>query len=316
MQALITGGSGFIGGHLAKALFEKGNTVTVLDDLSSGKKRNLASLMNSSDFQFILADCRNPARVRRAVKNADTVFHFAANPEVRHELSSPKQTYERNIKATFVLLEEIRRHKTDRIVFASSSTVYGDATQIPTPVSYGPLKPISVYGATKLGCEAMVSSYCSTFGKKGIILRFANVIGPRSSHGVIHDFYRKLKRDSSELQVLGDGKQSKSYLYIDDCIDAILKAFESSNEKTAIFNVGSEDMINVTDIAKIVIKELGLKETELHFSGGVDGGRGWRGDVKTMLLDLKEIKALGWKPELNSRSAVEKTVHEINAANP
>ncbi len=314
MHALVTGGAGFIGSHLAEALLEKGNTVTVLDDLSSGRKGNLSAFASSSDFQFVLGDCRSPMKVRKALKNADAVFHFAANSEVRQESSSPRQTYEHNIKATFVLLEEMRRHKVDTIVFASSSTVYGDAKQIPTPVTYGPLKPISFYGASKLGCEAMVSSYCNIFRKKGIILRFANIIGARSSHGIIPDFYRKLKNDSSTLQVLGDGRQSKSYLYVDDCVSAILKAFESSDEMMAIFNIGSEDKINVTEIAKIVLHELGLKDTKLIYSGGVDGGRGWAGDVKTMLLDLKEIKALGWTPKFNSKSAIEETVHELNTS--
>jgi UDP-glucose 4-epimerase len=312
MKMLVTGGAGFIGSYLVEALIHRGEVVRVLDDLSSGSKRNLRRVSDLPNLDFVRGDCRNANIVRTLLEKVDTVFHLAANPEIRIELANPKECFEGNIKATFALLEQIKTSKADTIVFASSSTVYGDARQIPTPEDYGPLLPISVYGASKLACEAMISSYCSSFNKKGIILRLANILGPRSQHGVVFDFRKKLKKNPNKLQILGDGKQSKSYLHVDDCINAILKASDSPIEgNTAIYNIGSADMITVEEIAKIVAKEQGLKDVKFEYTGGVDGGRGWIGDVKTMLLDTRKIKALNWKPKLNSKQAVQKLVHEL-----
>jgi UDP-glucose 4-epimerase len=245
------------------------------------------------------------------LKKVDVVFHLADNPEVRLDLADPKKCYEQNIEATYILLQRIRRSNVRSIVFTSSSTVYGDATLIPTPENYGPLKPISVYGASKLACEALVSSYCYSFKKKGVIIRPANMVGPRSTHGVILDFIKKLAKNPKELEILGDGAQTKSYLYIDDCIDAIMKAYESAEEPLAIYNVGSEDQTNVIEIARIVIEEMKLKNVELKFSGGVDGGRGWIGDVKNMLLDTSRLKSLGWRPKLNSKQAIRRATEEL-----
>jgi len=308
---LVTGGAGFIGSHLVEALVNKNWNVTVLDNLSSGREQNLSFFQEDIRLRFLTGDCRNPEDVREALKRVDVVFHFAANPEVRLELADPKRCYEQNIEATYTLLEEIRNSKVEHLVFASSSTIYGDATTIPTPEHYGPLKPISVYGASKLACEALVSSYCYSFKKRGIIIRPANIVGPRATHGVILDFIRKLKANPLELEILGNGTQTKSYLYIDDCIDAIIKAYESAEEPVTIYNIGSEEQTNVTEIAKITIKEIGLKDVKLKFSGGIEGGRGWIGDVKNMLLDVSELKSLGWKPKLNSKEAVRQATRDL-----
>ena len=311
MRALVTGGAGFIGSHLVEALINKGHNVTLLDNLSSGHKRNLSGISDSHNLNFLAGDCRFTADVKEALKNVDAVFHLAANPEVRLELADPKRCYEQNIKATYVLLERIRKSNVETIVLASSSTVYGDASISPTPESYGPLKPISVYGASKLACEALVSSYCYSFKKKGIIIRPANIVGPRATHGVILDFIKKLKANPSELEILGDGTQTKSYLYINDCIDAIIKAFESTEDPVAIYNIGSEDQTNVAEIAKIITQEMGLKNVKLKFSGGVEGGRGWIGDVKNMLLDITQLKSLGWRPKLNGKQAVREAAKSL-----
>jgi UDP-glucose 4-epimerase len=308
---LVTGGAGFIGSHLTEALLKKGFSVSVLDNLSSGNKHNLSSVQHSHDLDFFVGDCRSSSDVEKALKNVDTVFHFAANPEVRLDLADPKTCYEQNIEATYILLQSIRRSNVKTIVFASSSTIYGEAAIIPTPENYGPMKPISVYGASKLACEALVSSYCYSFKKKGVIVRPANMIGPRSTHGVILDFIQKLKKNPKKLEILGDGTQTKSYLYVDDCIDAIVKAYESTQEPVEIYNVGSEDQTNVAEIANIVIDEMKLKNVKLKFTGGVDGGRGWIGDVKNMLLDISKLKSLGWKPKLNSQQAVRETARHL-----
>lgn len=310
---LVTGGAGFIGSHLVDALVDKEHNVTVLDDLSKGLEHNLSHSIHNHQHQvtLIIGDCRKPKDIEKALKGVDAVFHLAANPEVRLDLADPEKCYEYNIKATHLLLEKIRRSKIDKIVFASSSTVYGDAAFIPTPEFYGPLKPISVYGASKLACEALVSSYCYSFKKRGVIIRPANIVGPRATHGVVLDFIKKLKADPLELEILGDGTQTKSYLYIDDCIDAIIKAYESAENPVSIYNIGSEDQINVTEIAKIVIDELRLVDAKLKLSGGVEGGRGWIGDVKNMLLDVSTLKSLGWKPKLNSGEAVRQATRNL-----
>lgn len=292
---------------------DKGHNVTVLDDLSTGHEYNLSHSIHNHQHQvtLIVGDCRKPKDIEKALKGADVVFHLAANPEVRLELADPRKCYEHNIKATYILLEKIRKSKIKKIVFASSSTIYGDATTIPTPEHYGPLEPISIYGASKLACEALVSSYCYSFKKKGIIIRPANIVGSRATHGVILDFIKKLKANPSELEILGNGTQSKSYLYIDDCINAIIKAYESAEETVTIYNIGSEGQTNVTQIAEIIMKEMGLKDVKLKFSGGVEGGRGWIGDVKNMLLDVSKLKSLGWKPKLNSKEAVRQATRDL-----
>jgi len=310
-KILVTGGAGFIGSHLVEALINKGYSANVLDNLSSGHKRNLSGTLGGSNLNFLIGDCRSPADVKEALKKVNVVFHFAASPEVRLELANPKKCYEQNIEATYVLLQRIRKSNVESIVFASSSTVYGDATIMPTPECYGPLKPISVYGASKLACEALVSSYCYSFKKKGVIIRPANIVGPRATHGVIPDFIKKLQINPHELEILGDGKQTKSYLYVDDCIDAIIKAYESSEEEVTIYNIGSADQTDVSEMAKIIIEEMGSKDVKLKFSGGVDGGRGWIGDVKNMLLDVNKLKSLGWKMELNSKEAARQAARDL-----
>jgi len=197
------------------------------------------------------------------------------------------------------------------LIFTSTSTVYGEPTKIPTPEDYAPLKPISTYGASKLACEALISAYAYTYDFKAIIIRLANIIGPRSKHGVIYDFIQKLNKNPTQLEILGDGTQSKSYLYVSDCIEAMLLGLEKSTEPVEIYNVGSEDQVDVKTIAQIIIEEMGLKNVKLTFTGGVDGGRGWKGDVKNMLLDIDKIKALGWKPKHNTQQATTETIKEL-----
>ena len=177
-------------------------------------------------------------------------------------------------------------------------------TKIPTPEKYAPLKPISTYGASKLACEALISAYAYTYDFKAIIIRLANIVGPRNKHGVIHDFIQKLNKNPKELKILGDGTQNKSYLYKSDCIEAMLLGLKKSTEQVEICNVGSEDQTNVKTIAEVVAEEMGLQDIKFKFTGGVDGGRGWKGYVKNMLLNISKIKSLGWKPEHNTRQAI------------
>jgi len=314
MKALVTGGAGFIGSHLVDKLMKEGYHVTVIDNLSSGKTENIKQWLNYSTFKLIKADLRNPEAVSEAVKKVDIVFHLAANPEVRISSQNPKEIYQNNITTTFNLLEAMRKHNIKQLIFTSSSTVYGEAKLIPTPENYAPLQPISVYGASKLACEALISSYAHTFKIRSLILRLANIVGERSNHGVIYDFILKLKRNSRTLEILGDGRQKKSYLHVTDCIEAILHlydAFEKDESLYDVYNIGSEDWIQVKEIADIVVKSLGLRNVEYKFTGGVDGGRGWLGDVKFMLLSIRKAQSKGWHPKLNSKQAVEKAAREL-----
>ena len=312
-KVLVTGGAGFIGSHLVDALMVQGDEVCVFDNLSTGSLENVGRWINSPHFTFVKGNLLNTTDLEKLwIKRYSLIFHFAANPEVKIGSTDPDIHFQQNIVATYNLLELIRKADVKpMLIFASTSTVYGEASKIPTPEDYAPLKPISTYGASKLACEALITAYAYTYDFKAVIYRLANIIGPRSRHGVIYDFVQKLKRNPEELEILGDGTQTKSYLHIKDCIDAILLGLENSAEQVEIFNIGSEDQVDVRTIAQIVIEEMRLKNVKLVFTGGVDGGRGWKGDVKNMLLDISKLKALGWKPKHNSRQAVREAARSI-----
>jgi len=311
-SALVTGGAGFIGSHLVDALMERNVRVTVLDNLSGGRLSNISIWLKNPRFKFIMGDMLNPEDLKKALENCEIVFHLAANPNVKIGAFNTRIDYEQNILATYNLLEALRENdECKNIVFTSTSTVYGEAEKMPTPEDYGPLKPISLYGASKLACEALISGYSHLFGFKSVICRLANIVGSRSGHGVIYDFINKLRNNPKTLEVLGDGTQRKSYLYVKDCVEAMILAAEKSSSQVEIYNIGSEDSVNVAAIAKIVIEEMGLKDVEIRYTGGVDGGRGWKGDVKVMLLDISKIKSLGWKPKLNSAEAVRQAAKDI-----
>ena len=313
MRVLVTGGAGFIGGCLCEELVKHGYEVSILDNFSSGSRSNVQHLLDnhSGRVRLFVGDCRERDDVAGALEGVDVVFHFAANPEVRLDLSDPETCFRQNVNATHVVLEAVRNSEVEKIVFASTSTVYGDARVVPTPEDYAPLKPISVYGASKLASEALITAYAHSYSFAALILRFANVVGSRSGHGVIFDFVRKLRENPGELEILGDGTQTKSYLYIDDCVNAVLTAFECMQGNVEVLNVGSEDQVGVREIAEVVVEEMGLKDVNFRFTGGVDGGRGWVGDVKNMLLDVTRLKAKVWKPEYNSKEAVRQTVKRI-----
>jgi UDP-glucose 4-epimerase len=311
-KILVSGGAGFIGSHLVDALMKQNAEVRVLDDLSGGNMENIKQWFNHPSFSFIQGDLLSKKETLKAVKGRTTVFHLAANPEVRLSSVAPGIHFDQNVLATYNLLEAARKSGgLESFVFTSSSTIYGEASQIPTLENYAPLEPISVYGASKLASEALVMAYAHTYGFNAVIYRLANIIGPRSRHGVIYDFIEKLRHNPSELEILGDGTQAKSYLYIDDCIEAMLFSFTRRSRRVEVYNLGSEDWIHVKSIAQIVVEEMGLKNATFRFTEGVNGGRGWKGDVKYMLLAVNRLKSLGWKPKLNSVEAVRKTVKSM-----
>jgi len=300
---IVTGGAGFIGSHLVDSLINLDVEVKVLDDLSSGSVSNLVENRDNKKFHFNKIDIKNP-KVYDELKNIKTIFHLAADPEVQTGFESPEICFEKNILSTFNLLECIRKSNVETILFTSSSTVYGEPDIIPTPEDYGPLLPISHYGSSKIACEGLLSSYCHNYGIRGRIVRLANVIGPRSRHGVIWDFINKLRTNKNQLSVLGNGKQTKSYLHVTDCIQGFLKLISHSSKKVDVFNLGNFDRTNVMEIAKMVCSSMSLNDVNIQPTGGVDDGGGWVGDVTKMQLDISKMTKLDWKPKFSSSEAV------------
>jgi len=300
MGAVVTGGCGFIGSHLVDALAGRGEEVAVIDNLSTGCLENLAASLPTGRCTFHRMDL-NGEGWERVLEGAGTVYHLAADPDVRMSGIRPEPVIRNNILATARVLEAMRRADVPRLVFTSTSTVYGEAGVIPTPEDYAPLEPISVYAGSKLACEALVSAYCRSYGMQAWVFRFANIIGERSGHGVIRDFIDKLGENPKVLEILGDGRQTKSYLEVRECVRAMLHAVERAGGPCNIYNIGSEDWIDVKGIADIVVAALGLTGVEYRYTGGE---RGWVGDVPRMLLSISRLKGLGWTPGMGSRESV------------
>jgi len=311
-NVLVTGGAGFIGSALVPVLLDKNYRVTVIDHLSTSKLKSLERFFPLDNFEFIKLDLLDENKLKEIVKESDLIFHLAANVDVRKGYLNTDADFLNNIVATRNVLESMRTSdRCKKIIFTSSSVVYGEALEIPTPESHGPLIPISLYGASKLACEALISGYVGTFGIDAVIFRLANVVGPTIAHGVIFDFFNKLKQSKGNyLQILGDGNQRKSYLYIDDCINALSIGLRKFSSGLEIFNVGSDDQIDTNTIAQIIIDELRL-HPEISHSHESNNGRGWRGDVKYMLLSTEKLKKIGWKINHSSEEAVRLTAKNI-----
>ena len=307
MRHLVTGGAGFIGSHLVDALLARGDTVVTYDDLSSGKRAFLAQHDGEPRHKFVHGDVLDAADLALAMKGADLVWHVAADPDVRTSGYRADQHVRQNVVATLRVLEAMRVAEVKRIAFTSTSTVYGEAKRIPTPEDYAPLQPISLYGASKLGSESLISAFAHTFDLSGISFRFANIVGPRSTHGVTYDFYHKLKKDPKRLEILGDGRQHKSYCHVDDCVRAMLHVASRPWPRYDVYNIGSDDAIDVFELARVCTQAWGLDGVEFATTGGVEGGRGWKGDVKRMGLATDKLKATGWAPKLGSAEAIRAT---------
>ncbi len=302
----VTGAAGFIGSYLTDRLLSLGMAVVGFDNFSSGNIANLASATRSSHFRFVKGDLLDAEATARALGDSEVIFHLAADPEVRAGEENPEMQFRQNLRATCELLEVMRRRSTPtKLVFASTSTVYGEASVIPTPEDYGPLLPISTYGATKLGCEALAASYTQLLPLQVVIFRFANIVGTRARHGVIYDFITKLRKDARQLEVLGDGTQTKSYLHVDECVDAFMMALDEKFWRNPVeaYNIGSEDQTNVLTIAKIVAETMDLEKVVMRTTAK-PGERAWPGDVRAMRLDITKIKMVGWKPKRGSEEAI------------
>ena len=311
-KVAVTGCAGFIGSHLVDELLKRGAEVVGLDNFSSGSMGNLASARESGSFDLIEGDILNKEDLDELLTDVETVYHLAANPDVRVGVADTQTHLNQNILGTYNVLEAMRRKDVDMISFTSTSTVYGEALEIPTPEDYGPLKPISLYGASKLSCEALISSFANVFDFRSLIFRFANVVGGRGGHGVVHDFIAKLEKDPSKLDILGSPPGTvKSYCGVKDCIGGMLAVEKSCIDRVGIYNIGSEDTLDVQSIANIVAEEMGLAKVKHIWSGGIDGGRGWVGDVKQMQLSITKIMSEGWRPSMGSADAVRMAAREL-----
>jgi len=303
----ITGGAGFIGSHLVDRLISLGK-VTIYDNRSSGKKEFIQHHRGNHNFRFIQADLLDLDALNKAIANHGIAFHLAANPDVRAGSMNTNLDLQQGTLATYNVLEAMKVNQISKIVFASSSTVYGEVGTKAVAEDYGPLLPISLYGASKLACEGLISSFCHLFDMQAWIFRFANVVGARASHGVIFDFINKLKQNPEELEILGDGTQEKPYLYIDDCIDGILFGLKHSQEQVNVLNLGCDSSTNVTAIANVVVEAMGLSGVKFNYTGG---NRGWRGDIPQVRFDITKMKNLGWKPRYSSDEAVRQAIRDI-----
>ena len=310
-KIVVTGGAGFIGSHLVDKLIELDNEVLVVDNLSGGNEDFIRHHYEDQRFEFVKEDLLTSEKLDTLFQGRDIVFHLAANPDVKAGATNPSLDVEQNIIVTHNVLEAMRKAGVGYIVFTSTSTVYGEAETIPTPEDYGPLVPISLYGASKLADEALIAAYCHTFDFGSVLYRFANCVGSRSTHGVTFDFVNKLRADPGKMEILGDGKQCKSYFHVSDCIDAMIFGIEHNEEKVGIFNVGSEDYIDVTTLANIVVEEMKLQNVEFAYTGGTSSGAGWIGDVKVMMLSVDALKSLGWTPKNSSGDSIRLTARSL-----
>jgi UDP-glucose 4-epimerase len=302
---IVTGCAGFVGSNLVDRLLKDSNNLVIgIDDYSTGNSEFLNEAKKSKNFKFVKADLLNLNKLKNLFKGGDIVFHLAANADVRFGTSDPRKDLEQNTIATQNVLEVMKLNKIKKIVFSSTGSVYGETSIIPTPENSPFPIQTSFYGASKVACEGLISAYCEGFNMQGYIFRFVSILGERYTHGHVFDFYKKLKKNPKKLVVLGNGKQRKSYLYVQDCIDGIFLSLKKSKEKLNIFNLGLNDYCEVRQSIKWICDELGLKP-KLHYTGG---DRGWVGDNPFIFLETKKISKLGWNPKYTIKESVIKTL--------
>ena len=312
-KVLLTGGCGFIGSHLVDSLVQRDFHVTVIDDLSANTDvEYLKKHIEMGSVEFIQKDIRNYDTFRNLESSYDTIFHLAAQPDVKISVEKPRQDFEVNVVGTFNVLEYMREKSITKLVFASSvGTVYGESDFYPTPENFR-LRPISNYGAAKAAAEMYCSSYSSLYDLDIVSLRLGNIYGPRSTHGVMFDFYQKLKKDSSKLAILGDGSQSKSYLYISDTIKAFELTYDNMKKGFEAFNVSSDKNTTVTEIADFIVYTMELEKVDYSFTGGKGG---WKGDVTNVSVDTSKLKTLGWKAKISDLEGIRKYIEWLESKN-
>ncbi len=309
MRAFVTGAAGFIGSALVERLLADGHSVVGFDNFSTGFEAFVSPARTFWRFTLVRGDTLDPAALAAAMSGADFVFHLAANADVRFGTEHPSRDFEQNTIATFNVLEAMRTNGIRRIAFASTGSVYGEASLIPTPeVAPFPVQT-SLYGASKLAGEALVQAYCEGFAFQGLIFRFVSILGERYSHGHVFDFYKSLRVNPHELRILGNGRQRKSYLYVGDCIDAILVAIERAEGSVNVFNLGVDHYCEVNDSVAWITSHLGIDPVRTY----TGGERGWIGDNPFIFLDTAKIRALGWSPTLSIREGIIRTLDYLQA---
>ncbi|HWW90154.1 MAG TPA: NAD-dependent epimerase/dehydratase family protein [Solirubrobacteraceae bacterium] len=310
-RACITGGGGFIGSNLADRLNADGVEVVIVDDFRSGRREFLAAALSRPGVRLIEGDVLDSEVLGDALEGCDWVFHLQANADVRRGLEHPRRDLEQNTIATSNVLEAMRAQGVSRIMFSSTGSVYGEPEVFPTPEDAPFPVQTSLYAASKLAGEGLIEAYASGYGFTGLICRFVSILGERYTHGHVFDFFRALKRDPTRLPVLGDGRQEKSYLYVGDCIDAILTAAERHHDEPGahVYNLGTDETVIVDDSIGIITEQLSLSPEVVH-SGGK---RGWTGDSPLIHLDTARIRALGWRPTLTIEQAIVRTVEWLQA---
>lgn len=309
MRYFITGAAGFIGSNLTDYLLQKGHSVVGFDNFSTGFEQYIQPAQGNPNFSLIRGEVLDLPALTRAMAGCDFVFHLAANADVRFGTEHPRKDLEQNTIATFNVLEAMRANGISRIAFSSTGSIYGEPEIFPTPETASFPIQTSLYGASKLAAEGMIEAYCEGFGFQGYIFRFVSILGERYSHGHVFDFYKQLLDHPDRLHVLGNGKQRKSYLYVQDCLAAMLTAIEKSTDKVNIFNLGTDEYCQVNDSIRWICEHLGLKP-KLSYGGGE---RGWIGDSPFIFLDCSRIRSLGWQPKLTIREGIIRTMEYLQA---
>jgi UDP-glucose 4-epimerase len=309
MRAFVTGGAGFIGSALVDRLLDEGHGVVAFDNFSTGQELFLSDARARAEFELIHGDTLDSRALTCAMSGADVVFHLAANADVRFGTVQPRKDLEQNTIATFNVLEAMRANGVRRIAFASTGSIYGEAAVFPTPETAPFPVQTSLYGASKLAGEGLIQAYCEGFDFQGWIFRFVSILGERYTHGHVVDFFRNLRADPTRLRVLGDGSQRKSYLYVQDCLDAVLLAMSRSTGKVNIFNLGTDEFCLLNDSIGWITERMGVSP-QLEYTGG---SRGWVGDNPFIYLDTSRIRELGWTPKLSIRQAVLRTLDYLQA---
>ena len=308
-NVFISGGAGFIGSHLTRRLLAQPalRRLVIFDNFSSGQESYLAGLRDDPRLEIVRADLKDVAAVTAAMQGCDTVFHLAANPDIAKAVTQPDIDFWEGTYLAQNVLEAMRVNRVPRILYTSGSGVYGENAAVAFNETFGPCLPISTYGASKLACEALISAYCHMFGLEGRAFRFANVVGPRQTHGVGYDFVRRLQADPTCLRILGDGSQSKSYIHVEDVLAAVWTAAEKSPARFDVFNVATDDYLTVRAIADLAVQVCGLAAGSVRYDF-TGGDRGWKGDVPVVRFDLAKMKGLGWRARRTAAEAVRDSI--------
>lgn len=307
-NVFITGVAGFIGSHLAEQLVRENFKVKGLDNYSTGSKNYLNSIHENSNFDFVEGDIKDGTLVSKLMKDSDIVVHLADNSDIQYSANHPKDYFEQNIIGLYNVLSGMKIHNIKKIIYPSSTTVFGIGCPIPTPENFGPLRPANLYGSSKAAAEAFLSGWVATFNICAVNFRFTSIIGSRQDHGVVHDLVKKLLTNKSRLEVLGNGNQQRSYILIDDCVNAIILAINKYDQGFNIVHLGNSEAIQISRVAEIICEEIGVNKNVINFQGE---SLGWKGDSKSNEIEVSSLKNIGWVPQYSSEAAVRESARRL-----